>query len=91
VECFSDANNGTANVGIQNGIGWNSTSAASGKQGAIASTGGASVPTGIISRFVQVPSLGINVVTALEYSIASGTTNWFGGVDNHLLTARWRG
>jgi hypothetical protein len=38
------------------------------------------------------PSLGINVVTALETCpLANGNITWFGGKDHMILSAQWRG
>ena len=38
------------------------------------------------------PSLGINVITALETCpLANGNITWFGGEDDMILSAQWRG
>jgi len=80
------------------GVGFNSTSAASGKTGqwqnsvsglagTISSTFGLTPAT-----FITVPSLGINVVTALENSNTSTTNITMLGTEvNFILTANYRG
>lgn len=82
------------------GIGFNSTTAISGQQGEYIIGGGSGVTGNAINslnfslygKYVTTPSLGINVITALETSggvITSATYN--GGEANMLLTAKWRG
>lgn len=77
------------------GIGWNSVVAMSGKIGRVRSTledqqaGGDGK-----AHFIQVPSLGINVVSALENTSdvsANTSPEYFGTEANMILTARWRG
>ena len=82
-------------VSIENGIGWNSTTAASG-HGGRASLGqtGADVSTAhnIVARFAAPPALGINDVQMLERSFSSGGTRTMAGGENGMLAvARWRG
>jgi len=82
---------------IVNGIGWNSTTAISGRTGRLScdpGTGenivvGASLP----AHYAQLPSLGINVVTALENAptTADDSVTFYGGEDDMILSARWRG
>jgi hypothetical protein len=46
----------------------------------------------MLAEFLQVPSLGINVVAALETCpFANGSITWFGGEDDMVLSAKWRG
>jgi hypothetical protein len=76
------------------GIGWNSTTAMSGRIGRVRSTI-EDQETGGDGKawFVQVPSLGINTVTALENTSdisASTSPTYYGTETNMLLTARWR-
>jgi|SoiMethySBSTD1v2_1073268.scaffolds.fasta_scaffold1571727_2 hypothetical protein len=80
----------------RNGIGWNSTTAASGFMGyGFGDQGsGHNNPFGdnLVARYLQVPSLGINVVTALETAPeTTNTVSWFGGEDDMVLLAMWRG
>jgi hypothetical protein len=88
------ADNGiTSEMIAQNGIGWNSTTAFSGKAGKISSERDQNSNGNILARFLQVPSLGVNVVTALELGAATGgtTISWQGGEDDMLLVAKWMG
>lgn len=78
---------GTAQVGI----GFNSTSSASGKSGPIALTSNGNNYT-VNARLISPPSLGINVVTSLEKAPNPAATNtWAGTEDGCQLTAVWRG
>lgn len=91
----SNLNNGSA-VRSEMGIGYNSTTAYSGRYasrilgGAVFTESAPGTSFGQ-ARYVAPPSLGVNVATALEYSAASGTTTWYGTEANMLLTASWRG
>lgn len=89
-------NNTTSAQRAEIGIGYNSTSAYSGRLSsrqlygasfADANPGTSHAP----ARYIAPPSLGTNVATALEYSTAGGTTTWYGTESNMLLTATWRG
>jgi hypothetical protein len=81
------------------GIGWNSTTAMSGRRGSMGTrrttgTGENWVPRGNgVAHFFQAPSLGVNVVTALEAKGTSeaGGATLFGGEDDMVLSAMWRG
>lgn len=76
----------------RNGVGWNSTTAFSGKSGLVSSERDQDTNGSLISRFLQVPSLGINVVTALERGAGTGSSiTWAGGEDDMLLVAKWMG
>ena len=46
-----------------------------------------------MAHLFQVPSLGVNVVTALEVNpkASDGGANLFGGEDDMVLSAQWRG
>lgn len=88
------ATNANAGPETRAGIGFNSTTAFSGYNGArfvttndLGTPDPPSIPT---SNYTAVPSIGMNTVTALEYSSASGTTTWYGTEANMLLTAKWR-
>lgn len=76
------------------GIGWNSTTSPSGVNGALGcgTGGGVSVnPLSVeLAQFYQVPSLGINTVTAIEQGNANGST-FFGTEASMVLSAMWRG
>jgi len=69
----------------RNGIGYNSTTVASGFLSL-----GASSPSSVCAEYTAPPALGINVVTALEYS-NSGTTQFNGTEQNMLLSGSWMG
>lgn len=78
---------------INNGIGYNSTTAyaTSSKKGSFNATGG--VISELLSLYVAVPSLGINTVTCLENSPSSVSVTFFGAGssnNNMLMTAQWR-
>lgn len=80
----------------RNGIGWNSTTVMSGRNGEVGShrsggTTAVSIDGNAYAEFLQVPSLGINVVTALEIATQAGSNTWFGGEDDMVLSANWRG
>jgi hypothetical protein len=83
--------NSAAAASASNGIGWNSTTAASGRTG----YGQSDTQNGhnLISEYTQAPALGINVVTALETSPVPASVNvtWSGGEDDMILSAEWRG
>jgi hypothetical protein len=84
----------TASGRANTGIGWNSTTAMSGRFGnAYAVTDADSAGSDAVASYLQVPSLGINVVTALENAVDTADTNmtWFGGEDDMVLSAKWRG
>lgn len=91
----SNYNNGSAQR-AEIGIGYNSTSAYSGRYasrqlgGAVFTEAAPGTSHGP-ARYLAPPSLGINTATALEYSGAAGTTVWHGTESNMLLTATWRG
>lgn len=75
------------------GIGWNSTTAFSGRAGFVKlnTTADASIIAGnSVGSFIQVPALGINVVTALEAASTEALTI-YGGEDDMVLSAMWRG
>lgn len=91
--------NGNPSSTLRNGIGWNSTTAFSGRQGyaGIHRTSGTgevwNVRANGCAELLQVPALGINTVTALEQiEQPSGTGPLMLGTENNMvLTARWRG
>ena len=81
------------------GIGFNSTTAMSGKVGKVGSqipnSGDTDVKHSHPAQYIAAPSLGINVITATETTPvsagASGVHTFFGGEDDMILLARWRG
>lgn len=90
-------NNGIGAAGVAgaiNGIGFNSTSVASGFTSApttTVSTGSVNFGMGLVARHSAPPALGINVVTALEKGRGTGSgTTWSGTEANSILSARWR-
>lgn len=76
---------------VNGGIGYNSTSAFSGKRGTVPQAGGAAFNQDIIARYTPPPSIGLNTVTALEKGSGAGTITWNSGNADMLLTARWNG
>jgi hypothetical protein len=86
----------SGNTSARNGIGWNSTTVASGLMGyGFGDQGsGHNNPFGdnLVAKYLTAPSLGINVVTALETAPeTTNTVSWFGGEDDMVLSAQWRG
>lgn len=82
------------NADAQNGIGYNSTTTISGKNGYtfLGAGANANYHDVISGRYIAIPSIGINTVTALENSpAASNTVTWYGGEDDMLLSAQWMG
>lgn len=81
------------------GIGFNSTTAISGTRGQVSFSGGSSAnqatDLGAVAQFTAPPSLGANVVTALEatpaQAVASPSAEYFGTQTYMLLSAFWRG
>lgn len=88
----------TANTArATNGIGWNSTTAMSGQLGnnafGVSIVNQIVIGANVCATYLQVPSLGVNVVTALENvpdTAATGAT-FYGGEDDMVLYAKWRG
>jgi hypothetical protein len=84
---------------FQVGVGWNSTTTISGRRGEVGTrrttgTGENWVPRGNgMAHLFQAPSLGVNVVTALEVNpkASDGGANLFGGEDDMVLSAQSRG
>jgi hypothetical protein len=89
------ANNATGTS--VNGIGWNSTTAISGKEGVLnndsqADGGDVPISVTVTARHSHAPALGINVVTALENTPDAATMHKFYGTDSYMmLSAQWRG
>ena len=81
-----------SNGQTENGIGWNSTTTMSGKKGAAFQNSNIHGKD-MVAHFVQVPSIGINVVTALENvpDTAGTGVSWQGTEGYMLLTAQWMG
>lgn len=76
------------------GIGYNSTSAYSGRTGQCNitnSSGGTLVPNfSLNARYLAQPSLGYNRITALESGLGADTATWNGTEAYMLLAAQWR-
>lgn len=92
-QIYTAAQTAGVTIGLQTGIGFNSTTAASGVAPAtsIGSSGSASTLTAENSaRFVVPPFVGTNVLTALEGATASGPTS-SGTEKNCSLIANWMG
>jgi len=72
------------------GIGYNSTSSASGMQGNFANN---AVPGTAVAKYVAPPSIGVNTVTALEIvtNAAGGTVTFYGTQTNNQLTVSYNG
>lgn len=92
-----------ASAAFSGGIGVNSTTSPSGKYGMYfinGSTINSQNPNTTVAKFNTVPSLGINVITALEAKVppgtpgpitTTGTTTTFYGTEAYMcLTAEWR-
>jgi hypothetical protein len=77
------------------GVGYNSTTAFSGKSGNggfISNSGSNSISLSPTSRFIVPPAIGINVVTALENGLGStASVSWNGTQANMQLSAAYRG
>jgi len=81
-------------VGATTGIGLNSTTTFSGKTGKIINTvAGANQAYYVdtVASYFLVPTIGINNINYLELGSGTATTTFNGGIDDMLLTARWRG
>jgi hypothetical protein len=72
------------------GIGYNSTTVASGYKGSAFIPSGSTQPLNAIAAYNAAPALGINVITALEAS-ANGGTTFDGTAAGMVLTAQWPG
>lgn len=83
-------------IGGSVGIGFNSTTAYSGRQGICQNN--QQVAAGITNTWASplyaelhlVPSLGINTITALESGLGSALATWSGTESLHVLSAQWR-
>lgn len=84
--------NGGAGIGLQTGIGYNSTSAASSFAGRVmvsATSASFGLTSTSAAEYLALPALGINVVTLLEKANGS-TQTMSGGEANCIMSARWR-
>lgn len=89
-----DMDSADGNPAIANaGIGWNSTSAMSGKVGNHRAEQGGPYGGDAKAEYFSAPSIGVNVATALENAVdtASVSMTWYGTNANMLLRAEWRG
>lgn len=90
LQCLMSATNSTSTAFFRSGVGFNSTTTASGVIGGALAHTTQQIATSP-ATYVAVPSIGIHVITALERSQAVGTATWFGGEDDTGLIATWRG
>jgi hypothetical protein len=85
--------NTTSNMGI--GIGWNSTTTTSGKRGmhqtSLSAAGAFNQQKDMQAAFMQIPSLGVNVVTSLENGNGGNSASFQGTSSGMLLAATYRG
>lgn len=84
----------TNNASGQAGVGWNSTTAFNGTIGRItaATSGGVGAGVTLIGQYIAPPSLGVNVVTALENGLgSSGTQSYYGQEPNMALVTAYTG
>jgi len=86
---FTQAVNGGAATQPQIGIGWNSTTVVSGKQGTGMSPSTGPLGQDIIAEYVNPPAFGINVVTALEAPTTAAAVTYVGTSASMLLSASW--
>lgn len=76
-------------AGTPIGIGWNSTTAYSGRTGEMSSGSGTRGPI-LSAEYLAAPALGVNVTTCLEEGL-SGTVTFNGTITDMLLISQWRG
>ena len=90
---FIQEGSGNSGSNQNMGIGYNSVSAFSGKQGRMFVAGGAgnSQLDDMVANYPAPPSLGINVVTCLEETTIYANTTFWGTELNMLLLAKWLG
>ncbi len=85
---------GTSSTDISIGIGFNSTSAATGLtgKGQLTNTTSSNSVLSLIAAAPLVPSLGINTITCLQKSTSNnGVAAYSGTAESMLLSAVWRG
>ncbi len=87
---FISTNSTTGGV-AENGIGYNSTSAVSGKVGTMQANGASNAGSDASARHIAAPALGIQTITALEKGTGNATNTWSGAETKMMLTARYRG
>lgn len=84
--------NGAGAVVPAIGIGYNSTSAQSGKIGKASSPNGNAITVDAVASYLAAPALGIEDISALETNQSSGGASTFYGTEaGMVLSARWRG
>jgi len=84
-------NASTSSAALVNGIGYNSTSANTGKTGYLTGIGGLATGDDMVARYLAPPALGINIITSTEKGTSAGTVTWLGTEASMLLSAVWRG
>jgi hypothetical protein len=79
----------------QIGIGYNSTTAVSGRVGqTLVTNSNASqhvANNALFANYLAPPAIGINTITALESGLGADVAGWSGGESYMLLSAKWRG
>ncbi len=96
-EQMIQAQTNTTSTGAEGrvGIGWNSTTAASGREawvGGEIGTNAVYVRGNGIARHVQAPALGVNAVNMIERASATaGTVTFYGTEPGMLMEAKWWG
>lgn len=91
VQYSESQNAGTADQSRTIGIGFNSTTAASGKVGKsriIYGAGGGTNGVDLVARHAASPAIGAHVITALEAATTNATNTFLGGEDDMLMTLR---
>lgn len=81
---------GGGGVGERNGIGINSITSFSGKNGVVLGNGAVGISNDGVAEYLSPPSLGINVLACLEAGNGSGTVTWDGTESSMVLSAEWR-
>lgn len=84
IQCISSAaaSNASANTTVRTGVGVDVTNAPSGLIGAFVTSSGAD-ETGNAAIYSGIPGLGRHFLQMIEYSIAGGTTTWYGDSGGH--------
>ena len=76
-------------------VGWNSTTAPSGRVGKFSFTNSTASPivtdNAVIGAYLAPPSLGINIVNGLEDGLGADVSAWQGGQSFQVISAQYRG
>ena len=88
---LQNASSNASSSNMKCGIGYNSTSAASGTAGtAFGAVSSATLLMEASAKYWAPPALGINVITSLEQTPAAASITFNGTEANMLLFAEWR-